>query len=322
MPCALSKQGLDSAREGEFGVVFTKSGPIIEDLYMLGHPAIPIYLLDGDRPAIFDAGFACLGEKYTKDIKRILGRRQPEYCFLTHSHFDHCGAVSVLRKNFPAMKVISSPKAREVLKRPNAVDLIRKLNHDAEQFLASIGLAFNASLAFKPFSIDNTLGNGGMIKLASHLTVCAYESPGHTWDCLSYYIPEKKILFTSEAAGQPDLTGYIVSDCLVDYDEYFQSIKRLSLLDFDVLCLGHLCVYTDQDARNFIRASLTECERFRHLVESCLIQEKWDLERVKNHIKSFEYDSNPGPKQMESAYLLNLEARINAVWRQMDEAHN
>ena len=104
------------------------------------------------------------------------------------------------------MKVISSPKAREVLKRPNAVDLIRKLNHDAEQFLASIGLAFNASLAFKPFSIDNTLGNGGMIKLASHLTVCAYEIPG--------------------------------------------------------------------------------------------------------------------PKQMESAYLLNLEARINAVWRQMDEAHN
>ncbi|MGD2269280.1 MAG: MBL fold metallo-hydrolase [Desulfobacterales bacterium] len=303
-------------------MIITESGPIIEDLYMLGHPAIPIYLLDGDRPAIFDAGFACLGEKYAEDIKSILGRRQPVYCFLTHSHFDHCGAVSVLRKNFPALKVIASPKAREVFKRPNAIRLIRNLNHDAMRFLEAIGLAFNPSLEFRSFRVDGTLVNGDIIPLADRLTLHAYETPGHTRDCLSYYIPEKKILFTSEAAGQPDLTGYIVSDCLADYDEYFRSIQRLSLLDFDVLCLGHLFAYTDQDARNYIRASLAECERFRQLVESCLIRENWDLERVKNHVKSIEYDSNSGPKQIETAYLLNLEARIKAVCRQMDKTQN
>jgi glyoxylase-like metal-dependent hydrolase (beta-lactamase superfamily II) len=307
---------------GGSNVIITESGPIIEDLYMLGHPAIPIYLLDGDRPAIFDAGFACLGEKYAEDIKGILGRRQPVYCFLTHSHFDHCGAVSVLRENFPAMKVIASPRAREVLKRPNAINLIRNLNHHATRFSEAIGLTCNPSLEFKSFRVDDTLVKGDIIKLADRLTLHVYETPGHTWDCLSYYIPEKKILFTSEAAGQPDLTGYIVSDCLADYDEYLRSIKLLSLLDFDVLCLGHLFAYTGQDARNYIRASLAECERFRQLVEACLIRESWDLERVKNHIKSLEYDSNSGPKQLETAYLLNLEARIKAIRKQMDETHN
>jgi len=303
-------------------MIINKTGQIIEDFYSIGHPVIPVFLMDGVRPLIFDAGFTFLGEIYAKEIKKILGDRQVEYLFLTHAHFDHCGSVSILKKYFPLMKVITSKKAKDILGRPNAIKLIKALNQASEEVVGDIEIDFASSGEFEPFEIDKTVKDGDILKISNGLSIQIIETPGHTSDCLSYYIQEKKILISSEAAGQPDLTGYIVSDCLLDYDQYFSSMKRLSLLDIEILCPGHLFVYTGNDAKKYLRESMLECERFRKLVELCLDEEDGDLDRVKIRIKKMEYDSNDGPKQPEPAYLLNLEARIKAVAKKKNKTCN
>ena len=294
-------------------MIINKTGQIIEDFYSIGHPAIPVFLIDGVSPLIFDAGFAFLGEIYAGEIKKILGDRQVEYLFLTHAHFDHCGSVSILKKHFPLMKVITPKKAKDILGRPNAIKLIKALNQASEEITGDIEIDFASSCEFEPFEIDKTVKDDDILKISNGLNIRIIETPGHTSDCLSYYIQEKKILISSEAAGQSDLTGYIVSDCLLDYDQYFSSMKRLSLLDIEILCPGHLFVYTGDDAKKYLRESMLECERFRKLVELCLDEEGGDLDRVRIRIKKIEYDSKDGPKQPEPAYLLNLEARIKAV---------
>jgi len=303
-------------------MIINKTGQIIEDFYSIGHPAIPVFLMDGVRPLIFDAGFAFLGEIYAREIKKILGERQPEYLFLTHAHFDHCGSVSILKKYFPLMKVITSKKAKDILGRPNAIKLIKALNQASEEVVGDIEIDFASSGEFEPFEIDKTVKDDDILKISNGLDIRVIETPGHTSDCLSYYIQGKKILISSEAAGQPDRTGYIVSDCLLDYDQYFSSMKRLSLLDIEILCPGHLFIYTGDDAKKYLRESMLECERFRKLVELCLDEEDGDLDRVKIRIKKIEYDNNDGPKQPEPAYLLNLEARIKAVAKKMNKTCN
>jgi len=306
-------------------MIINTTGQIIEDFYTIGHSAIPVFLMDGVCPIIFDAGFAFLGEIYAGEIKKILGNRQVEYLFLTHAHFDHCGSVSILKKHFPLMKVITSKKAKDILGRPNAIKLIKALNQSREEIATHIGTDFVSSgefEPFEPFEIDKTVKEGDILKISNGLNVRIIETPGHTSDCLSYYIQEKKILISSEAAGQSDLTGYIVSDCLYDYDQYLSSIKRLSLLDIEILCPGHLFIYTGDDAKKFLRESMQECEKFRRLVELCLDEEDQDLDRVMIRIKKIEYDSNDGPKQPEPAYLLNLEARIKAVAKKLNKTCN
>ena len=300
-------------------MIINKTGQIIENFYSIGHPAIPVFLMDGVHPLIFDAGFTFLGEIYAREIKKILGDRQPEYLFLTHAHFDHCGSVSILKKHFPLMKVITSKKAKDILGRPNAIKLIKALNQASEEIAGRIGIDFASSGEFKPFEIDKTVKDDDILKISNGLNIRVIETPGHTSDCLSYYIQGKKILISSEAAGQADQTGYIVSDCLLDYDQYFSSMKRLSLLDIEILCPGHLFVYTGYDAKKYLRESILECERFRKLVEFCLDEEDGDLDSVKIRIKKIEYDCNDGPKQPEPAYLLNLEARIKAVAKKMNK---
>ena len=303
-------------------MIINKTGQIIKDFYFIGHPAIPVFLMDGVRPIIIDAGFAFLGEIYAKEIKKIIGDRQVEYLFLTHAHFDHCGSVSILKKHFPLMKVITSKKAKDILGRPNAIKLIKALNQASEEMAGDIDIDFVSSGEFEPFEIDKTVKDDDILKISNGLNIRVIETPGHTSDCLSYYIQEKRILISSEAAGQPDQTGYIVSDCLYDYDQYLNSMKRLSLLDIEILCPGHLFVYTGDDAKKFFRESMQECEKFRRLVELCIDEEDGDLDRVKIRIKKMEYDSNDGPKQPEPAYLLNLEARIKAVAKKLNKTCN
>ncbi|MBI5589325.1 MAG: MBL fold metallo-hydrolase [Deltaproteobacteria bacterium] len=294
-------------------MIIEQIGRVVDRLYMLGNPATPVYLLDGENPAIFDAGFSFLGHHYASAISEVLGSRTPAYCLLTHSHFDHCGSVSALKSHFPEMKIVSSEQAKATLARPNAIELIRELHRAAVKAFQRNGFPIDAAIEFTPFEIDMTVKEGDLLKISPDRTLRVIETPGHTRDCLSYFVPEIKALICSEAAGVADPTGYIVSDCLVDYDQYVGSIKKLELLDADAICTAHRYAFTGADARNYIPRSLKYCDEFRNLVETYLAEEHGDIGRVMTRIKAVEYDVKPEPKQPEPAYLLNLEARVKAV---------
>ncbi|MBC2742959.1 MAG: MBL fold metallo-hydrolase [Desulfosarcina sp.] len=293
-------------------MVVDRIGEIADGVHMLGHRAVPVFLVDGDRPALFDAGLAFLGPVYVRQIRQVLGDRQPAWCFLTHSHFDHCGAVAYLKAQFPQMKVVCSKKAAYVFGRPNAISLISDLN----QFTAGMAVDFGVepgNAHFEPFSVDATAGEGDCFEISPELTVHVMETPGHTWDFLSYYISRRKLLVSSEALGTPDETGYIVTDCLVDYDVHYQSMERLNTLDVETLCLGHIYSCTGSDARRHMAASLEQSRRFRNMVERFLVEENGNIHAVMKRVKAYEWDGKTGLRQPEPAYVLNLEARIKTV---------
>lgn len=289
-------------------------GEIAHGVHMVGHRAVPVFLVDGDRPALFDAGLAFLGPVYARQIKRILGDRQPSWCFLTHSHFDHCGALAYLKHQFPQMAVVCSKKAASVFGRPNAISLISELNRFAAGMAVEFGVE-PGNAQFEPFVVDATAGEGDCFEISPDLTVRVMETPGHTWDFLSYYVPQRKLLVSSEALGTPDETGYIVTDCLVDYDAHYRSMQRLNTLDVDTLCLGHIYACTGSDARRHMDESLVHSRRFFDMVEQFLSDEKGDVPAVMKRVKAYEWDGKAGIRQPEPAYVLNLEARIKSVFR-------
>ena len=299
-------------------MIINSTGKIIDDLYMVGHPAMPVYLLDGEKPVIFDAGLTFLGNIYTDGIREIIGNRDLHYCFLTHSHFDHCGSVSVLNRNFPDLKVVASERAKNVFGRPNAIELMRNLTRAAEPLAKSIGIELVEFDQFEPFDVDVTLKDGEIFELSRDVIVQVFETPGHTRDSLSYFIPQKNVLLCSEAAGIPDATGYIVSEALVDYDQYYESMSRLSKVEYEVLCLGHRQALIGQDAKNYFQKSMTDCRHFLNLVETSLGEEGGDVQKVIARIKASEYDSIQGPKQIEPAYLLNLEAKVKVIKKRLE----
>jgi glyoxylase-like metal-dependent hydrolase (beta-lactamase superfamily II) len=294
-------------------LIFDKTGEVRDGFFVAGWSHNPIYLLKGKRPVLFDGGLSLLGRVYREAITSVLNGDSPRLVFITHVHFDHCGAISYLKKAFPRLEAAASQKAKDILNRPNAIKLIRKLSESGEQLLPEFGEERLSREPFDPFEVDRVLQDGDEVELEEGLTVRALSTPGHTWDFMSYYVPEKKILVASESGGCALSSGYISSDGLADFGVYLDSLKRLASLDARVLCQGHRYVYLDEDVESFFRRSLQTALEFKTMVEERWFREKGDLKRVLQKIKEAEYDPLPTPKQPEPAFVINLEARIKSV---------
>jgi 2-aminobenzoylacetyl-CoA thioesterase len=298
-------------------MIIQRTGKIDKDLYLLCSPYIPMYLVKSPRPALFDAGFSFVGPRYVHEIRNLLKAGAPAYLFVTHSHYDHLGAVSYVKSKFPDLRICCAERVENVLKKESALELMRSLTRAAAEMAEGLGIDQGGIEPLQPFSADRIAADGDRIDLGGGLSVEVIATPGHTRDCLSYYIPERKILFCSEAAGIPDDTGYIFSEWLVDYDMYLTSIQRLCRLPVETLCLGHGYVLTGADASGYLPRSMQHCIRLREQIEDCLAEEDHQVDRVVRRIKKMEYDGKPGMNQPVPAYLLNVEARVRAIQKRL-----
>ncbi len=295
-------------------MIINSTGLVGRDLYVTGMAWSPTYLVNAGTPLLFEAGFYPIAPVYVRDIRKVIADRQPSYLFLTHVHYDHCGAASYFRHSFPGMKICTSKRAAEILARPNAIELMTSLSRNFGRIARNLpGIDKNDILHtdFEPFTPDITFNKEETFRVSPSLHVNVLVTPGHTRDMLSYYIPEKKILIATESAGCRSQTGDIITEFLVDFDAYVESLRRLSMFDCDIVCQGHHFVYTGDDIKLFFERSLDAALKFRAHVTELLEAEGYDTDRVVERIKREEYDPNPGPKQPETAYLINLKTRIN-----------
>jgi len=289
-------------------------GKIEDKFYVLGHPAVPLYLLDGKRPVLFDAGFTGLSKIYKREISQALGSRSPYLLLLTHSHWDHVGSVSYLKGSWPEMKIGGSSQAGEIVKRAKVIEQIRALNKEAIHDLRKWGVNEVFEGQFESFDLDIILKDKNIILLESCLSIQVIYTPGHTWDFLSYWVPEKGILVASEA-----VTCDGISEFLVDYHAYLNSLKRLSLLDVRTLCTGHGLVITGVEAKQYIVDSIENTKIYVSMVEQFLREEKGNIDRVVARIKEIEWENKGLPKQPEKAYIMNTELRVTLILERMKD---
>ena len=299
---------------------FKETGRVVDDFYVVGIPGMPVYLLDGQAPILFDAGNVALSDLYVEQIKTILKKRSPAFLFITHSHFDHIGAAAHFKATWPDLKIAASAKTGQLLTNPKVVALMRSLSVEAARAIGQWGYSNLCDRSFEPFSLDITPTPEQELK-AGDRKIRVMATPGHTWDFLSYFLPAEKILIASEAVGCQDEHGPIQAEFLVDYDSYRNSLTGLSTLDIRVLCPGHHLVLTGRDTGRFMAQSLTDCRNYVDQVEKILLEVNGDFASAVNMIQAWEWDPKPWPKQPLAAYLLNTKARVKTIWERMIKNH-
>jgi 2-aminobenzoylacetyl-CoA thioesterase len=290
------------------------AGKIKGRFSIAGLATYPVHVLDCMKPALFDAGATCGAGLYVEAIRAVLGERQPHILFISHVHWDHCGAASYLKKAFPDMLIAASQAAADILKRPGALKLIAELNKGARSIVSTLPGVDPSKLSdepFHPFEIDMILKDGDVIDLGGGLTVHAMATPGHTRDHMSYYIPREEILLAAEASGCLAASGEIIPEFLYDYDSYFASLAMLTKLPVRVLCQGHRVVFVGrEEVRSFFERSAANALRFKTRIYELLETEEGSIDRVVGRIKAEQWDIISGVKQPEIPYLLNLTAQV------------
>ena len=156
-----------------------------------GHGGESFLIVGSEKTALYDCGMAYCGESTAENIVQAiayLNRRgdgrhyELDYILLSHSHYDHIGALPYILDRFPGAVVCASSKCQSILKRENARKLIRQLGEEARDlYIPDSGKEIRTD----HFRVDRVLADGDSIDLGD-ATVTAYETKGHTDCSLSY----------------------------------------------------------------------------------------------------------------------------------------
>lgn len=201
----------------------------IENMTSLNGGAL--LLTAGKKSALFDCGMA--HQFQLELIKEKLKGAPLDYFFLTHSHYDHLGALPEIRKQWPDCLICGTEYAKYVLTRPGALATIRKFTMQAAQ-KAGVTLADYSDELMK---IDVVLKDHEIIDLGG-IQVQMIPLLGHTRCSAGYWI-DQKVLVASESIGYLSKSGEIFPSYLVSGSDALRSVEICRELAPEVLVPPH-----------------------------------------------------------------------------------
>ena len=268
-----------------------------------GEPAGPVILTD--------PGMAWRAGKTIEEITEVIGSREPDAVLLTHSHYDHAGAIPYFKEKWPGMEVIASDRAAGILKKEKARALIRKLSEDAARDMNALLEDYDVSM----LEADRTVADGVVIDIAG-ASIRVIATPGHTKDSTSYYIDES-ILITSESMGFLNLDGSYCPQYLVSAADCEESLKKSKALGADRVCVLHNAVIEQPDDRfwTYFENGLKDSIAFIRDVMSRYKDPQERLNKLAEHFwRPDEYGGWP-----RSAFDINYTAMMNTLEREMTD---
>jgi len=183
-------------------------GPLQTNAYIL--------INEQNECLIFDPGSE--GEKLVTKIEEL--KLKPLAILLTHAHFDHIGAVDIVREHFQ-VPVYIHENEKEWLKDP-----------------ALNGSQFFMSQMITAKEADEIIKNEMSLTIGS-FQFEVYETPGHSPGSISFYCEKAGAVFSGDALfkgsiGRTDLPGG-------NHQELLQSVhaKLLTLPEDTVVLSGH-----------------------------------------------------------------------------------
>ena len=274
----------------------------------------PAYIVHGkEKNLMIDAGINLYGPLYLKTIETVLsGPDKLDYLFVTHSHYDHLGAAPYLKRKLPGLKFGGAQKISDLFQKDSVLARMNKLSDfQRETYKDIVG---NENVVIEPVTLDIPLKEGDKIDLGS-MTCEVHETPGHTNDSISFFIPEQKILFPGEALGLPNdrekEKPHVIF--LSSSDDYIRSIERLKALKSRTICFGHGWVLTGDDASDYFSFALDYTVEYIRLIKSYLKRADGNVDEAIKAMAHEQYDATGAIAQERNAYITNLTAQVKHI---------
>ena len=266
-----------------------------------------------EKTALYDTGMAYCGAALVENIKRELNGRPLDYVLLSHTHYDHLGALPFLRKEWPDLIVFGSAHGKAVLEKPSALALIRRLgNNAAKQYLGpdAAPLDYDDSL----LRIDRVVGDGDVISLGNrHIKV--FVTKGHTNCSLAYFIIEDSILFASESTGVMINGRNMVASIMTGYRDAIESIEKCRAIGAKHIFTPHYLEVEPDIATAYWDMAKASAEDMKEVILGWFDKGFSDDEMVQMGKDYFWVGENK-VQQPEEAFTTNMKAKIKLMRRE------
>jgi glyoxylase-like metal-dependent hydrolase (beta-lactamase superfamily II) len=267
----------------------------------------PLYVIRGERNLLVDCGILAKAGEIEKKLDALLGKEKIHLALLTHSHYDHTGACSLLQEKY-GFEIVASQRTKEILENDKAIAFIDDLNQKFKIILDDR----SATVFSKPRDVRG-VGENDVIALSDGQTIEVFETPGHTRCSISFLLKPLNILFPGDAAGVVEKTGKLKPLFLSSYSQYEKSLKKLIALEAGMLALPHNHVVRGAEkVREFLAAALDETQRLKDEI-LVRLRKSEDFALIAESILERDYDSPTimGPRE---ALLINVTAMVKSVF--------
>lgn len=256
-----SKEGL---------TVWLKEPTRINDaIEYLGSYELCFYLIRGDDALIVGGGMIHVTPELERQFDNLdIDPARVKYLSLTHSHFDHCGALPYLRQRFPGLQVLGTSAAQQALAKPKVADYNANMNDLAAQQMGVHESCLCVAERVGDLAVDRVVADGESLDLGAGVKIEFYEVPGHSKCCLATYVPAFKALFPTDTTPHPvhDWRELSFPSAQYDFDWYLASLRRLIEFDVEILGLDHHGVMLGEQASQFLKLGLERALQFRKTV--------------------------------------------------------
>ncbi len=206
---------------------------IISNVYQLTISGANIILIAEEELTLIDSGLPGSSAQIIKFI-HSLGRSVEEVSLtiITHNHVDHAGGLAELRKLTKAKVAAHKAAITDTEGQPPYPGVVRRL------LRIPLFSSLRSVFSIEPGGVDIRLEGGEVLKPLGGLKVI--HTPGHTPGSISLFSSLNRLLIVSDALNEHyktiRLPPKLVSS---DLTQAIESVKRMSQLDFDILCFGH-----------------------------------------------------------------------------------
>ena len=264
-----------------------------------------ILILGSEKTGLYDCGMACFSDRLIENIHNVLDeqKRTLDYIFLSHTHYDHIGALPYLLKEWPETKVCGGEKAVKVFASEGAKKTMVRLGNAAkEQFGTDI------EITAEGMRVDIVMKDGDSISLGRE-RVTAFVTKGHTDCSMSYMLDPQKILFASESTGVINGTGFMYPSILKSYDDAVESALKLKKLEVKDIIVPHYGVLENGAKKTFFDDFIEAAKAERQLIFEGIREGLSDEEILERH-KAVYWSEARNVNQPYPAYKLNAEITI------------
>lgn len=269
-----------------------------------------VLIMGSEKTALYDCGMACFEKELIKNIEKTLGNRNLDYILISHSHYDHMGALPYIIKRWPDIEVCGAEKAKQVFERPGAVAMIESMGRTAaEHYGKNPG-----DVTSEGIRIDRVLKSGDILELGEE-KILAIETKGHTDCCMSYFIRPEGILMASESTGVISKEGILRTSILKSFDESLEAARFLKLMPFKYLLVSHYGILDRSFNDVYFDMYIEEAEKEREMIERLISEGKNSGEIFEAH-KELYWSEERGKEQPFRAYEMNTKIIIKRMMKE------
>ena len=298
---------------------FSFPGPVVRVTGGQGGEAILI--VGNDKTALIDCGMAYAGPITVGNLQKVLGHfeRELDYILLSHSHYDHIGALPFIRKAYPGAEVMGSSHCARVLEREGARNLMKDLGETARDLYDP---GSTIEIPTEDLYADRVLDDHSNLCIGTeegrNVNIVALETPGHTNCSMSFLIEPAGLLFASESTGIPEGDDYIHTPSLKSFMGSLDSVEKCRSTGARHICIPHYGVlpesYVDRYWDMFVREVASKTRfvldmRARGISEDAMLEQY--IERY--------WDPAKEAEQPKVAFDLNAGYILQTLLKELDQ---